>query len=214
MSPIISFVLTIAAVTLYAVLHSVMAHPSIKKLAEDWLGWAYDRYYRLIFNTVGVITLLPVLAIPARFPGITIYRITAPLVWITAALQLGALLVIAIGLLQTDPLRFLGLRQLAVGSAHSQSNDLTTSGLYRWVRHPLYTGGMLFIWLTPVMTTSVLALNLGFTAYLYIGSMLEEERLIDRFGEDYLEYQDRVPRFFPRFSDLYEGPAASSSDRR
>lgn len=208
MSAIIAFALTIAAVTIYALLHSLMAHPSFKKLAEDWLGWAYHRYYRLIFNAVGVITLLPVLAIPALFPGLTIYRISAPLVWITAALQLGALLVILVGLLQTGPLRFLGLRQLAVGSAHSQSNDLIMSGLYRWVRHPLYTGGMLFIWLTPVMTTSVLALNLAFTAYLYVGSLLEEERLIDQFGEDYLEYQERVPRFFPRLSDLFQDPGA------
>ena len=56
---------------------------------------------------------------------------------------------------------------------------------------------LLFIWLMPVMTTSVLALNLGLTAYIYIGSLFEERRLVAEFGEPYTAYQRRVPRLIP-----------------
>lgn len=198
MSPLVSFSLTIIVTVFYASLHSFMAHPSVKEVLADSFGWAYDRYYRLFYNFVSFVTLVPVLAIPARHPGLMIYRIPSPLVWLTASVQLLAIMVLLIGLLQTDPLRFLGLRQFAVGSAHAQYDELTTEGLYRYVRHPLYTAGLVFIWLTPVMTTSLLALNLAFSAYLYVGSVLEEQRLVDRFGDDYIEYQSQVPRLFPR----------------
>jgi protein-S-isoprenylcysteine O-methyltransferase Ste14 len=73
-----------------------------------------------------------------------------------------------------------------------------TSGLYRWVRHPLYTLGLAFLWLTPVMTTSLLAFNVGMSVYAVIGSIFEERRLLAEFGTAYLEYRRRVPRLLPR----------------
>jgi protein-S-isoprenylcysteine O-methyltransferase Ste14 len=74
---------------------------------------------------------------------------------------------------------------------------LVISGLYRYVRHPLYTAGLLFIWLTPVMTTSVMAMNLALTVYIYIGSSFEEQRLVAEYGQSYQQYQKQVPRLIP-----------------
>lgn len=190
---------------MYAVLHSAMAHQTAKDMLSEWLGWAYERYYRLFYNSISIITLMPILAIPIFQPGLTIYRIPGVLLVLTTPIQLLAVLVVIAGLLQTDPLSFIGFRQLMVGSTHAQHETLTTSGLYRYVRHPLYTAGLVFLWLTPVMTTTVLALNLTLSAYLYIGSILEEQRLVDRFGEEYLEYQQRVPRLFPRWPSPDQG---------
>lgn len=47
------------------------------------------------------------------------------------------------------------------------------------------------------MTTSILALNLGLSAYLYIGSRFEERRLQEEFGDAYSRYQHSVPRLVP-----------------
>jgi protein-S-isoprenylcysteine O-methyltransferase Ste14 len=69
--------------------------------------------------------------------------------------------------------------------------------LYRWVRHPLYLWGLVFIWLTPQMTVNRLALVVGFSVYLYIGTFFEERRLVEEFGDDYREYQRQVPRLIP-----------------
>jgi protein-S-isoprenylcysteine O-methyltransferase Ste14 len=91
---------------------------------------------------------------------------------------------------------FLGLSQLMGGN--DTETNLVVSGVYRYMRHPLYTGGMLVIWLTPLMTSSVLALNLGLSLYLYIGSIFEERKLARSFGVPYAEYQRQVPRFIPR----------------
>jgi len=142
------------------------------------------------------VTLLPVLAVPAAHPGTSLYSLEAP--WLLAALagQMIALLLLAIGLLQTDPWHFLGLRQL-VETEPGKPPALLVKGLYRWVRHPLYTAGLVFIWLTPLMTTSLLALNLGLSLYILIGSVFEERRLLAEFGPAYAEYQQRVPRLVP-----------------
>src|SRR3990172_10360464 len=74
---------------------------------------------------------------------------------------------------------------------------LTTGGLYRYVRQRVYTAGFVFLWMTPVMTSTVFALYLGLSLYLYIGSVFEERRLLVEFGAAYQAYQRKVPRLFP-----------------
>jgi len=189
-------VLTLLAVALYGALHSLLASLWAKRLAQRALGEAAGSGYRLAYNLIAVLTLLPVLAVPALDPGPLVYRIPWPWALLTLAGQAVALAALAIGLLQTDAWHFLGLRQLA--ASETELPRIVVTGLYRWVRHPLYTAGLAFIWLAPVMTTSLLALNLALTAYIYIGSRLEEHRLTHEFGEAYLTYARQTPRLIPR----------------
>ena len=56
---------------------------------------------------------------------------------------------------------------------------------------------------TPTMTTTGLAFNIGATAYFLLGSIIEERRMVEAFGEDYTAYQKQVPwmiPFMPRFT--------------
>jgi len=189
-------ILTLTAVALYGAFHSLLASPPAKAAVQRWWGTPGTRLYRLAYNLIAGLTLLPVLAIPAADPGTTLYRLETPWLAVALAGQMLALVVLAVGLLQTDVWHFLGLRQL-VESQPGGSPALLVKGLYRWVRHPLYTAGLLFIWLTPLMTTSLLALNLGLSLYILIGSVFEERRLLAEFGLAYADYQQRVPRLIP-----------------
>jgi protein-S-isoprenylcysteine O-methyltransferase Ste14 len=146
---------------------------------------------------VAAITLLPVLAIPARNPGLTLYQIPSPWVILTTSVQILALLVIVLNVLKTGASSFLGIRQL-FGPEDSGTARLQVSGFYRWIRHPLYTAALIFIWLSPVMTTSTLALYLGFTLYIVIGSRFEERQLTAEFGQPYVDYRQRVPALIPQ----------------
>jgi protein-S-isoprenylcysteine O-methyltransferase Ste14 len=159
-------------------------------------GPASDRVYRLVFNAIGAVTFLPVLAAPAVWPGAKLYRIGWPWIALTSFGQAGAIGMLLIGLLQTDVWHFIGLREL-LESTDDRAPQLVVTGIYRWIRHPLYTAGLLFIWLTPIMTTSLLAFNLGLTLCIYIGSILEERRLLAEFGQAYEDYRSRVPRLIP-----------------
>jgi protein-S-isoprenylcysteine O-methyltransferase Ste14 len=189
-------ILTLLAVFAYGMLHSATATLWAKRRARQALGPGADRLYRLFYNLIAGLTLLPVLAVPALDPGQTLYRIPWPWSLLSLAGQGAAMVLLILGVLQTDVGHFIGLRQL-VQPQDDRPPNLIVSGLYRWVRHPLYTAGLLFLWLTPWMTTSVLALHLGLTAYIVIGSLFEERRLIAEFGQAYRDYQQRVPRLLP-----------------
>jgi protein-S-isoprenylcysteine O-methyltransferase Ste14 len=77
--------------------------------------------------------------------------------------------------------------------------DLVVSGPYRWVRHPLYLCTILFIWSSPDLSADRLLFNILWTVWIMIGARLEEQDLIDAFGQAYLDYQQQVPRLLPFF---------------
>ena len=197
MAALAGFVLTAIAVALWGWLHSVLAAPRAKRWFQQCMGSSFDRGYRLFYNLVAVVTLLPVLAVTTLVPGITLYQIPAPWIFLTTTVQILALIVIGVTLLQTGASSFVGIRQL-INPHQARVSQLQVTGFYRWVRHPLYTAGLVLIWLNPVMTTSTLALCLGFTLYIIIGSRYEERALAAEFGEAYVDYRERVPAIVPR----------------
>jgi protein-S-isoprenylcysteine O-methyltransferase Ste14 len=70
-------------------------------------------------------------------------------------------------------------------------------GPYRWVRHPLYLFCLLMIWSCPDLTADRLLFNLLWTAWILVGTILEERDLVALFGEDYQVYQTEVPMLIP-----------------
>lgn len=186
---------------LYGVLHSILAANGVKSWAERVFGPdGMRRYYRLFFVFMAVASLLPVLALAALLPDWRIYVIPAPWVWLTLALQVVAVLGLLAGVRQTDALNFLGIRQwMDYQSARSRPlpEALVTGGLYRWVRHPMYTFSFVLLWLLPVMTWNLLAVNLSLSAYLVIGAWFEERKLVQQFGAAYEAYRRRTPMLIP-----------------
>lgn len=193
---LLSPILILLSVTLYALLHSLLATLRAKAQARKWFGSLADRAYRLIYNLIAGLTFLPILALLAALPDRKLYVIPFPWVVLTSGLQLFAILGLVVALLQTGVWSFFGLRQI-VSSQSEEDDHLVLHGLYRWVRHPLYTTGLIIIWLLPVMTVNLLALNVGLSAYLVIGAYIEERRLVKQFGQIYKDYQERVPMLTP-----------------
>jgi protein-S-isoprenylcysteine O-methyltransferase Ste14 len=194
--PAFSFVLILAAMLFYGLVHSLLASLTIKAWMQHWLGEWGMRTYRLVYNLFAVISLLPVLALPALLPARRLYVIPFPWALLTLALQGLAVLALLLGLLQTGVWSFLGLSQLT-GPHQTGPTRLVVHGLYRWVRHPLYSAGLVFIWLTPLMTSNLLAFNLGATVYLVVGALFEERKLLGEFGQDYARYRARTPMLVP-----------------
>jgi protein-S-isoprenylcysteine O-methyltransferase Ste14 len=192
MSDALIIALTVVA---YGVLHSLLASSAVKLWFRNRLGARVDRFYRLAYNSFAIISFLPTFALLVWQPGILLYRLGPPWAALAMAGQVLSTVLLVIGFLQTDVRSFLGLRQLTAEREHTP--HLVVRGLYHWVRHPLYTAGLFLIWLTPVMTSGVLAFNLMLTLYVVVGSRLEERRLVAEFGVAYEEYQHRVPSLFP-----------------
>ena len=78
---------------------------------------------------------------------------------------------------------------------------LVTQGPYRWVRHPFYFTTALVMASVTLLTANWL---IGITSVAILGMLAmrtpkEEQALIDRFGQDYIDYMRVTGRFFPRF---------------
>lgn len=182
----------------YAVLHSLMASLRAKALAEQWFGINTRRWYRLGFVVIVTITFLPVLGFTVLLPAKTLYIIPVPWVIGTILLQILAVMGVLIVVGQTGASRFLGFDQLSEPAERAHPPDFVAYGWYAHVRHPLYLFGLVILWLMPLMTTNILALNLGVTAYFLVGSIFEENKLLHEFGDVYHRYRQTVPRLIPR----------------
>ena len=92
-------------------------------------------------------------------------------------------------------------QSLTASPIPKESAELKTDGLYKWIRHPIYTGLML--------TTLGIALEAGSVAKLFFVAALmflfdykakfEESLLIKRFPE-YRSYMTTTGRFVPRLN--------------
>jgi protein-S-isoprenylcysteine O-methyltransferase Ste14 len=183
------------AVLIWGVIHSLTASLGAKESVRRTLGDTGTRYYRLAYNIFSVISFAPILWLMFILPDRVLYRIAAPWIYFSLAGQIAAVVLLAIGVLQTDPLAFVGLRQLFEGE--KRSSRLVTRGLYRWVRHPLYTAGLLFIWLTPSMSRNSLTVMIAATVYIIVGASYEERKLEREFGAAYAEYKATTPMLIP-----------------
>lgn len=98
-----------------------------------------------------------------------------------------------------DGRSFLGLRQI---TDHAQGQSiqplaLSSGGILGVMRHPWYTGTLIFLVFILPFTDVNLVWRGVFLIYTLIGTELEERKLVRDFGETYLDYRRRVPRFFP-----------------
>lgn len=178
----------------YGALHSALASLRAKRWIELHCG-AWLPRYRLAYNVLAVILLLPLLAFTARQPG-------APL-WIWPAwVSWGATIIAATGFIWSlrwyDGATFFGLRQLraAIGP-DDNSEAFHISPLHRHVRHPWYALMLLYLWTRDLNPPWLVAVS-TITLYLIVGSRLEERKLIARYGDAYQYYCERVPGLFPR----------------
>ncbi len=182
-------------VFLWGIVHSITASLEAKEWINRTFGDAGMRFYRLAFNLFSIISFAPILLLMAILPDNVLYRVPAPWMYLFLAGQLTAGVLLIIGVLQTDTLSFVGLRQLIEGERRTSS--LVTGGLYRWVRHPLYTSGLLFIWLSPVMSQNSLVVIVAATIYIIVGALFEERKLKREFGREYEEYRSKTPMLIP-----------------
>ena len=188
--------------TVWAGLHSFLASQRVKVWAEQTVGLAIRRWYRLIYNAAAAITISPMLILAIVLPDRGLYVAPPPWRWAMIGIQALALGGLGWTVLRTGPLHFAGLEQIWTKQPAAES-PLQVRGLYCYVRHPLYMFSLILLWLTPTMTANLLILYALTTLYFLVGSVHEERRLLAEFGEAYRDYQQRVPRLIPRLRRCY-----------
>lgn len=184
----------IVSIAMWGFVHSWMASLGFKNSLQRIFGMGVSRFYRLFYNVFSAISILPILYLMLTLPDVQLYQVPAPWSYVMRMGQGGSALLLLFSLLQTDVLSFAGVRQLFEAE---KSGSLITSGIYRAVRHPLYTFGLLTIWLSPTISRNTLIVYVSFTAYILIGIYFEERKLLREFGQAYARYKSVTPMLIP-----------------
>ena len=107
-----------------------------------------------------------------------------------------ALQVIAVALMVWARVTF-GRRSFHA-SADPTAGGLVTTGPYRYIRNPIYTAAILFVWGAVVTHWSWKSATLGLVLILgAVIRMLCEERLLKQSYPEYLQYSKTTKRMIP-----------------
>ncbi len=192
-----SLLINIGLLGLFAVQHSGMARPAFKRWLTRYIPKAAERSTYVLLSTV-CLALMMWLWAPL---GGVIWNVSTGWAATTlTALYLGSWLFLLYASFLLDHFDLFGLRQVFYGLKGEQSPALEfqTPAMYRIVRHPIYLGWMGIIWITPTMTVTHFVFAALSTAYIVIGTYLEE-RDLEAVHPEYSEYRKQVPAIFPSF---------------
>ncbi len=175
---------------LYFALHSLLAADSCKAaVAARWpLLW---QRYRLFYNGVATLLILPLIAATEWRDAVPLWSWHGTWAWVSNTLGALALAGVVWSSRAYDLGEFLGL------SPSRPSQALGLSAVHRFVRHPWYFFGLVWLW-TRDMDSARLTAAVVITAYIVIGSYLEDRKLARALGEPYRRYHRQVPGLIPR----------------
>lgn len=194
--PVVDLALLIISWMVYFTVHSVLAGTT----AKGWVARRLPRLmpvYRISYNAIALVLLAVPVTLLYRINGEYWWRWTGMLWWIANGAAILALIAFLWSARYYDSATFLGWRQFRNGLGRAEDpGPLQLSPFHRVVRHPWYFLGLVILW-TRDMNTPFLVSAIMITLYLWLGSRLEDRKLVYYYGEAYREYRKRVPALFP-----------------
>ena len=191
-----SLAILLVAWFVYFALHSALASLNVKR----WLAARHPGFmpaYRIGFNTIAVLGLLPILWLLYSHPGPFVWSWSGMSAYIANGLALAAVAGFFYTLRDYDGSEFLGLRQWFNQTRTVEDQEcFHITAAHRFVRHPWYFFSLLIIW-TRDMSAAMLLSAMVMTAYFIVGSRMEERKLIAYHGERYLRYMGKVAGLVP-----------------
>jgi protein-S-isoprenylcysteine O-methyltransferase Ste14 len=168
--------------SIFALHHSLCARTGIKAWLHRRMPPALERaFYVWGASLLFILTLW----LWTPVPGIA-WRVTGPAAWLLEVGCMAGVLLTAVAAAALNPLGLAGVRQ-AFGRPEPEG-ALTTTGVYRLVRHPLYLGWVLMVWCLPLMTGTRFVFAAVSTIYLVVAVPFEERALRRAVGRPYDAY--------------------------
>jgi protein-S-isoprenylcysteine O-methyltransferase Ste14 len=141
----------------------------------------------LLSSVAGALTIAQVaVTFLVRRPGIGALRIAGQVVW-----WIG----VVFAWLPIFTLRRRG--GVASGKSYVHTTELVESGIYAIVRHPQMGTAWLLMCLSLMLIAQrwwSVALGVPAIALMYLDLLKADERLVEKFGDAYQQYMERVPR--------------------
>ncbi|QED37327.1 isoprenylcysteine carboxylmethyltransferase family protein [Antarcticibacterium arcticum] len=137
---------------------------------------------------------LQIVLFAAYIPNFTLFELSVSddVTIINLILALGGLMIIIISLLQLN-------KNLTIFPSPKKEGELVTSGLFKYMRHPIYSGILIATFFFALYSQSGyrLVIFLLLAILFYYKSQYEERALIKKFPQ-YESYRAGTGRFFPK----------------
>lgn len=180
---------------LFGVLHSIMATKKFKELVKPLFINSF-KYYRLCYSFIAIITLVYILYYHFSLNSFLLWQapVIEKIIAVIAATAGFGIMVICVRKY------FFYLSGIDALLKRENVIQLQTGGFNRYVRHPLYSGTLLFVWSfflwQPSLANFISCTCI--TLYTIIGARFEEKKLLEIFGVQYRDYALRVPLLIPK----------------
>ena len=176
--------------SVFATHHSALARSGVKA----WMAVRVPpELERSIYTWTASILFIIVCTLWQPVPGL-LYRFDG--VWAVPFYAIQALGVVLTmrGAAAVDPLDLAGVRPVLDEASRpvARTAALETTGIYGFVRHPVYFAWVLMVFGTPAMTGTRVCFAIISTLYIAIAIPFEERSLVERFGREYELYQRKV----------------------
>jgi len=185
----------------WGLVHSVLAARRVKAACELLLGPRYA-LYPLGYTVISLWTFWLVLAKSPDLPQV-LWEVEGLPKYILYAAQAAGLGLLAWAGWSMQGLKLLGVPQFVsmlrgrVPDEPDLRKDFSVRGAYGLVRHPMHSGGMLFLLCAPRQSLGGLVFAVFGCLYMILGTFLEERRLSQSLGPVWTDYTRRVPMFIP-----------------
>lgn len=195
----------------YFLIHSLLASDKAKeKLKHRLPNLSY--LYRLAYNIGASILLMPMIYYIYLVPSSEIIHWSGILAALGNILAIAAFAGFIYSLKFYGGMEFLGITQCRTKTPN-ETGEFVISPLHRFVRHPWYLFALIIIW-TRDMNAHFLLSACLMTAYFFIGSYFEEQKLKLLYGERYIKYITKVPSIIPSFKRFLTPSEAASLSAR
>ena len=191
-----AMLINLGLIALFGIQHSVMARPSFKKL---WTKFVPEAAERSTYVLISGVMMLVICAFWQPIDG-TLWQVNSTIGWwlLTGGYAFGWVFAVTSTFL-INHFELFGLQQVYYNLRNEDVPEptFTSRFFYNVVRHPLQLGILMGIWITPNMSLSHLCMALGMSIYIFVGLYFEEQDLTETLGQDYKDYQERVPMILP-----------------
>ncbi len=210
--PLTSILIDALLLSAFAVQHSVMARQGFKRRWTKIVSWPVERSTFVLAASLVLMLLLwqwrPLPHVLWDLRGSAGALVLNVLFWAGWAILLISTFLI-------NHFELFGLYQVWVYFRGSEFHPpaFRTPSFYRYVRHPIYLGFVIAFWSAPLMTAGHLLFSFATTGYILLGIYFEERDLGNLHGQQYREYQAKVPMLVPFAKSKPENTRAVNDQR-
>lgn len=175
----------------YYAIHSGLATDRIKRLFAEKMPMI-SSWYRTIYSLFAGMNFALLMWFHSITPSGFVFESSLALQIVGAVFGLSALIVFLLAIRQYD-------WRFWIANGEESQNQLITTGMNRVVRHPLYFAVILALIALVLIFPKWKNLIFAVITLLYtiIGALLEERKLIGKYGGAYIHYRDKVKMLIP-----------------